>query len=94
MDLYWVVRTGQDPVEIIKKHPGRFFAFHIKDMDKANHNLNTEVGSGTIDFKKIMSYAKLAGVKHFIVEQENYTNIDPYVSITQSCAYVKNVLHV
>ena len=94
MDLYWVVRTGQDPVEIIKKHPGRFFAFHIKDMDKANHNLNTEVGSGTIDFKKIMSYAKLAGVKHFIVQQENYTNIDPYVSITQSCAYVKNVLHV
>ena len=94
MDLYWVVRTGQDPVEIIKAHPGRFFAFHIKDMDKSNHELNTEIGSGTIDFKRIMSYAKLAGVKHFIVEQENYTNIDPYVSITQSCNYVKNVLHV
>jgi len=41
-----------------------------------------------------MAYAKLAGVKHFIVEQENYTNIDPYVSIAQSCAYCKNVLHV
>lgn len=94
MDLYWVVRTGQDPVAIIKAHPGRFFAFHIKDMDKSNHELNTEIGSGTIDFKRIMSYAKLAGVKHFIVEQENYTNIDPYVSITQSCNYVKNVLHV
>jgi sugar phosphate isomerase/epimerase len=94
MDLYWVVRTGQDPVEIIKAHPGRFFAFHIKDMDKSNHELNTEIGSGTIDFKRIMSYAKLGGVKHFIVEQENYTNIDPYVSITQSCNYVKNVLHV
>jgi sugar phosphate isomerase/epimerase len=94
MDLYWVVRTGQDPVEIIKAHPGRFFAFHIKDMDKNNHDLNTEVGIGTIDFKRIMGYSKLAGVKHFIVEQENYTNIDPYVSITQSCAYVKNVLNV
>ena len=94
MDLYWVVRTGQDPVAIIQAHPGRFFAFHIKDMDKANHELNTEVGSGTIDFKRIMGYAKLAGVKHFIVEQENYTNIDPYVSIAQSCNYVKNVLHV
>jgi sugar phosphate isomerase/epimerase len=94
MDLYWVVRTGQDPVEIIKAHPGRFFAFHIKDMDKNNHEKNTEVGTGTIDFKRIMDYAKLGGVKHFIVEQENYTNIDPYVSITQSCSYVKNVLHV
>jgi len=94
MDLYWVVRTGQDPIEIIKKHPGRFFAFHIKDMDKLNHERNTEIGNGTIDFKAIMAYANLGGVKHFIVEQENYTNIDPYVSITQSCAYVKNVLHV
>ena len=94
MDLYWVVRTGQDPVEIIKAHPGRFFAFHIKDMDKSNHELNTEIGSGTIDFKRIMGYEKLAGVKHFIVEQENYTNIDAYVSITKSCKYVKNVLHV
>jgi len=94
MDLYWVVRTGQDPVEIIKAHPGRFFAFHIKDMDKTDHEKNTEVGNGTIDFKRIMNYAKLGGVKHFIVEQENYTNIDPYVSIAQSCSYVKNVLHV
>jgi sugar phosphate isomerase/epimerase len=94
MDLYWVVRTGQDPVKIIIAHPGRFFAFHIKDMDKTNPNLNTEVGSGSIDFKRIMSYAKTAGVKHFIVEQENYTNIDPYVSIAQSCAYVRDVLHV
>jgi sugar phosphate isomerase/epimerase len=94
MDLYWVVRAGQDPIKIIKAHPGRFFAFHIKDMDKANHNLNTEIGKGAIDFKAIMAYAKLAGVKHFIVEQENYTNIDPYVSITESCEYCKNVLHV
>ncbi len=94
MDLYWVVRTGQDPITIIKAHPARFFAFHIKDMDKTNPNLNTEIGNGSIDFKRIMEYAKLGGVKHFIVEQENYTNIDPYVSIAKSCAYVKDVLHV
>jgi len=94
MDIYWVVRAGQDPVAIIKAHPGRFFAFHIKDMDKTNPELNTEIGKGTIDFKTIMNYSKVAGVKYFIVEQENYINIDPFISITESCAYVKNVLHV
>lgn len=94
MDIYWVVRAGQDPIAIIKEHPGRFFAFHIKDMDKANNDLNTEPGKGTIDFKTIMNNAKLAGVKQFIVEQENFINIDPFVSITESCRYVKNVLHV
>ena len=94
MDLYWVVRSEQDPIKLFEAHPGRFVLCHLKDMDKANHNLNTEIGKGTIDFKTILSHAKLAGLKHFIVEQENYINIDPYVSITESAAYVKNVLHV
>jgi sugar phosphate isomerase/epimerase len=94
MDLYWVVRAGQDPIAIFEKHPGRFAFVHIKDRDKTNSNLNTEIGNGDIDFKKILSKAKLGGIKHFIVEQENYTNIDPYVSITQSASYLKNTLHV
>jgi sugar phosphate isomerase/epimerase len=94
MDLYWVVRAGQDPVAIFEKHPGRFTFVHIKDRDKTNGNLNTEIGNGNIDFKTILGKAKLGGIKHFIVEQENYTNIDPYVSITQSASYLKNTLHV
>lgn len=94
MDIYWVVRAGQDPVKLFEAHPGRFALCHLKDMDKTNHNLNTEIGKGTIDFKTILSNAKLAGLKHFIVEQENYINIDPYISITESAAYVKNVLKV
>ena len=67
MDLYWVVRAGQDPVAIFQKHPGRFTFVHIKDRDKTNANLNTEIGNGDIDFKTILSKAKLAGIKHFIV---------------------------
>ncbi len=94
MDIYWVVRSDQDPVKIFEAHPGRFFACHLKDMDKTNPKLNTEIGKGSIDFKTILSKAKLAGLKYFIVEQENYINIDPYVSITESSAYVRNVLHV
>ncbi|BAU55122.1 sugar phosphate isomerase/epimerase family protein [Mucilaginibacter gotjawali] len=94
MDIYWVVRAGQDPIKLFQQHPGRFALCHLKDMDKTNHNLNTEIGTGAIDFKKILSYKKLAGLKHFIVEQENFTNIDPIVSISKSAAYVKNVLGV
>ena len=94
MDIFWVVRAGQDPVKIFEQHPGRFALCHLKDRDKTNTNLNTEIGKGSIDFKTILRKAKLAGLKHFIVEQENYINIDPYVSIAESSAYVKNVLHV
>jgi sugar phosphate isomerase/epimerase len=94
MDIFWVVRAGQDPVKLFKQHPGRFALCHIKDRDKKQTDLNTEIGKGSIDFKTILSHAKLAGLKHFIVEQENYINIDPFVSIAESAAYVKNVLHV
>jgi sugar phosphate isomerase/epimerase len=91
MDLYWVVRAGQDPIKWIKAHPGRFSMWHIKDMDKAKRELNTEVGAGSIDFKKIFEYKKLAGVKHIFMEQENFS-MDAYQSITQSAGYIRNNL--
>ena len=88
LDLYWVVRTGTDPVKLFNENPGRFPMWHIKDMDKANNTINTEVGSGSIDFKSIYKHAKLAGLQHLIVEQENFS-LDPFVSIKQSADYVK-----
>jgi sugar phosphate isomerase/epimerase len=94
MDIFWVVRAGQDPVKLFEAHPGRFALCHIKDRDKTNTDINTEIGKGSIDFKTILSHSKLAGIKHFIVEQENYINIDPFVSIKESCDYCKNVLNV
>ncbi len=91
LDLYWVVRAGLDPVEMFKKNPGRYELWHVKDMDKANPKINTEIGSGSINFKQIFNNAKLAGVKHIIVEQENFS-MDPFQSIAQSHTYVKENL--
>ena len=92
MDLYWVVRAGYDPVELFKKHPGRFHFWHVKDMDKADRTKNTEVGNGTVDFNKIFANAKLAGVKHYIMEQENNYAPDIFTSIKTSCSYIKTSL--
>ncbi len=94
MDIFWVVRAGQDPIKILEKHKGRYALAHVKDRDKKNPDINTEIGKGSIDFKTIVPIARAAGVKHFIMEQENFTNIDPYVSIKESCDYMKNTLHV
>ena len=91
MDLYWVVRSGNDPVALFEKHPGRFVMWHVKDMDKVNNTINTEVGNGTIDFKAIHKHAAKAGLKHLIVEQENFS-IDPYESIKKSFEYVNHQL--
>lgn len=50
-----------------------------------------EVGSGSIDFKKIMAKAETAGLQHAFVEQDLIT-IDPYQSIEKSYKYVKTAL--
>lgn len=63
LDLYWVVRSGNDPIKLFKENPGRFTMWHVKDMDKADPALNAEVGTGSINFKPIFADAKLSGMK-------------------------------
>lgn len=69
LDLYWIVKAGLDPVELFKKYPGRFPLWHVKDMDKTDQSF-AEVGTGSIDFKKIFDARKIAGLQHFFVEQD------------------------
>jgi len=92
LDLYWVVRSGNDPLKLFKENPGRFPMWHVKDMDKKNRNLNTEIGQGTVNFKSIFAEAKLAGVKHYFVEHETNYKPDQMGSIKTSFDYIKSEL--
>ncbi|MFT3948220.1 MAG: sugar phosphate isomerase/epimerase [Agriterribacter sp.] len=91
MDIYWVVRGGADPLDLFRKHPGRFPLWHVKDMDKTAPTRNTEIGKGSIDFRKIFAAAKIAGLDYPFIEQESFTK-DPYQSIAESAAYLKSEL--
>ncbi len=88
MDLYWVVKAGQDPLHFFKEHPGRFILWHVKDMDHTPQKSFTEVGNGIIDFKTIFKHANEAGMKKFFVEQD-YCPGSPFDSIAKSIAYLK-----
>lgn len=90
LDLYWVVKAGKDPVQLFRENSGRFPLWHVKDLDKAT-NTFTEVGAGSIDFKKIFEQSKLAGLQHFFVEQDEVKK-EVFKSIGESYAYVKGNL--
>lgn len=92
LDLYWVFRSGNNPIQLFRDNPGRFSMWHVKDMDKANSTLNTEIGSGSIDFKSIFKEAKQSEMKHFFVEQENNYNLNPFESIKKSCDFIAKSL--
>jgi sugar phosphate isomerase/epimerase len=92
LDLYWAVRSKADPLSLFRKYPGRFKLWHVKDIDKTNPTVNTEVGQGAVDFKAIFSGQKEAGVKHYFIEHEFNYKPDELGSVKTSFEYVKNQL--
>jgi sugar phosphate isomerase/epimerase len=92
LDLFWTTKAGQDPVEIIKKYPGRFQLFHMKDMYTKEAPFFTTVdvkdfapvGEGVIDFKRILAEKKTAGMKYMVVEQDQSRAGTPFEDIKTS----------
>ncbi|QIL38539.1 TIM barrel protein [Pedobacter sp. HDW13] len=91
LDIFWAVNAGLNPVDMFKKNPGRYKMFHVKDMDKEDKAVFTEVGSGRIDFKPIFTASKLAGVDYIFTEQDLIKK-PPFESITESYNYIKKNL--
>jgi len=88
LDLYWITKAGYDPVEYFQKNPGRFHLWHVKDMEPGEEQFFAEVGSGTIDFKRIFDARDTAGMKYFFVEQDD-TRRTPLESIKMSFNYLQ-----
>lgn len=92
LDMFWTTKSGQDPVEVIKKYPGRFELFHMKDMYTNEQPFFTTngvkdfapVGAGVIDFKRILAERKLAGNKYLVVEQDQSRDGKPFEDISTS----------
>jgi sugar phosphate isomerase/epimerase len=88
--------------EYIKKYPGRYPVFHVKDMPadvKCGEGLTdfstltdkdfAPVGSGVIDFAGIFKLNGIAGAKHFIVENDKPA--DPKECVELSGKYLREL---
>ncbi len=83
MDLYWVTRAGADPLAYFDKYPGRFKIWHVKDMDEQGRF--APVGTGTIDFARILAEKEKAGMEYYIVEQDmTFDGMEPLEALTTS----------
>jgi sugar phosphate isomerase/epimerase len=79
MDCYWITQAGQDPLAMLQRLGKRIRLLHLKDRKPGfppSQQLNsaaehfTEVGNGSIDWKKILDAAQKYGVEHSFVEQD------------------------
>ncbi|WP_158552663.1 sugar phosphate isomerase/epimerase family protein [Spirosoma telluris] len=89
MELYWFARMNVDPLTYIQKYPGRFPIWHVKDMDKQDRTANTEVGRGSINYKRLFEHAKQAGLQYSIVEQDGHFHPSVWPSLTTSFGAAK-----
>jgi len=90
LDLYWITRGGKDPLDYFARWPGRFPLVHVKDMDATPRKFFTEVGKGTIDFRRIFHRAKQAGIQHYFYEQDE-TPGDVFASAKVSYDYLRSL---
>ncbi|NOT52666.1 MAG: sugar phosphate isomerase/epimerase [Chitinophagaceae bacterium] len=74
IDFGWAVAAGQDPVTWLEKYPDRFRLCHIKDRTKGSTKMEDtcDLGTGSIDFPRILKVAKKNGMQYYIAEQEHY----------------------
>jgi sugar phosphate isomerase/epimerase len=92
IDLFWVTKAGQNPVDLFKKYPGRFQLWHMKDMfTKEAPKFTTDgetdfapVGAGVMDFKQILAAKDIAGMKYMVVEQDSTKDGKPFDAIKTS----------
>lgn len=95
MDIYWVVTGGADPIDFLNKYPNRFRLCHVKDRLKDapadERGASCDLGTGSIDFPKILKVAEEKGMQYYILEQERYDNSTPLKSAQAGAEYLKKL---
>lgn len=74
-DLAWVAFAGENVLRWLKLHGERITAVHIKDNapkgEKRDEHGQTDVGAGTMDWKRILGALKNTRCRHFVIEHDD-----------------------
>jgi len=95
LDMYWVVAGGQDIVTWLNKYPKRFRLCHVKDRKKGatekDKDASVVVGTGSIDYAKILKTAKKQGMEYYIIEQEKWEGTTPMQAAQANAGFMKSL---
>ncbi|MCJ7839837.1 sugar phosphate isomerase/epimerase [Lederbergia sp. NSJ-179] len=91
LDIYWLTRAGEKPVDWIKRYKGRTPLVHLKDMTVDEEQFFAELGTGGVDLDAVLALGEEAGVEWWVVEQDQ-SRKTPYESIEISIQYLKGKL--
>jgi len=74
MDTGHLLLGGYQCQDYIRKYPGRFSNWHLRDVD--SEGKGTEFGKGRVDFESLFAVSDIAVLEDYFVEQGQY-NVPP-----------------
>src|SRR6188768_1583017 len=94
-DMNWEVAAEQVIKKWLKKYPKRFRLCHVKDRKKnaplTEKDASVVIGTGSIDYPKILKTAKKLGMEYYIVEQEKWEETTPMQAAQADAMYMKTL---
>lgn len=99
LDTYWVQNAGADVIDTIKRVNGRIECVHLKDYKVVCNTKNdtyqttyAPVGSGNMNFNKIIETMRGCGTKYYLVEQDDAADLPNTLELVkQSVDYLKSL---
>jgi sugar phosphate isomerase/epimerase len=91
LDIYWLTKAGEKPVEWISRYNNRSPLVHLKDMTNDEEQFFAELGTGGVDLEAVLNIGEETGVNWWVVEQD-MSRRTPFESIEMSINYLKTKL--
>ena len=91
LDVYWLTKAGEKPVEWMSRYKNRTPLIHLKDMTTDEEQYFAELGTGGVDIESVLNLVEDAGVEWWIIEQD-FSRRTPFESIEISLNYLKEKL--
>ena len=90
LDMCWSEAAGEDSIAHLMENKGRYELCHVKQLETKSPAKQTDLDKGIIDYPKLLTAASAAGIKHFLVEQEQYPSTS-MESMASNAVYMKNI---
>lgn len=88
LDTGNLAMAGRDPLDYLARFGSRYWSFHIKDVPRLGAPTDTDLGSGTLDFRRILASISDIDRKHLFVEQETYPTGTPLETLRRDYAWL------
>ena len=97
IDVFWVVRAGQDPMALLRRYGRRVVFLHLKqpvagmpvdDSGGIAPGHETALGEGPVEWTALLAEARRQGVRAAFIEDETG---DPAANLPRSIAYLRSI---